>query len=541
VERRDDELIELIEPDPAAWAQDGDAAGTRRRDDRMVVDDGDEASRPRRPRWVVPTFAALLLVAGGAIVVSAKGSDEASSPVPTTRPDSTGSATTVPGDLGQVTLPTLVPPDAFPPLLPNPDVSIGPLELAEPAPKYVVTVPPQFNVATAYESETAQFGFDGFEGQLWADNEATAQTGRWFTLVRVPDGATGAFNSPDSYRRSVGNVAVAIAPPTATRPTNLLTIAANGDLGFIEAFGMSADELDTLVESVAVSWDFATSAFATQFRLVLEGPTRAPADITFSSSRVLTMVGPNPADSSSIGPAVIELSVDRIDATNRRLEAFVLTDIRRLAIGDDTAAVAGNLAASPGTSAVIWVDRDGWEVTLTGALAVEQMIDLARTARVDDVLWDIFRRAPSPRSPVNLETAEQVPVATITAQALAWTIGVTTARDTVAGRIWLSWWASTRGMSTGGLYIDAGAPTVSTLVYEGATFVYASAPVGSGAATLRLEMAGMGPRDVPMTATTTEFVDLLTGVTAFEEVASFTASIFDASGNVLATFPAATP
>ena len=400
-------------------------------------------------------------------------------------------------------------------------------------------MPPQFNVATAYESETAVFGFDGFEGQLWADSEATARTGRWFTLERVPDGATGAFNSPDSYRRSVGNAEVAIAPPTATRPTTLLTIAANGDLGFVEAFGMSADELDTLVESVTVSSDFATSAFASQFRLVLDSATRVPADITLSSARVLTMVGPNPAGSSSIGPAVIELSVDRIDASNRRLEAFVLTDIRRLAIGDDTAAVAGNVAASSGTSAVIWVDRDGWEMTLTGAIPVEQMIDLARTARVDDVLWDIFRRSPSPRSPINLETADSVPVATITAQALAWTIGVTTARDTVAGRIWLSWWASTRGTSTGGLYIDASTPMVSTLVYEGVTFVYASAPVGSGATTLRLEVAGTRPRDVPMTATTTEFVDLLTGVTAFEEVASYTASILDASGNVLATYPAA--
>jgi hypothetical protein len=410
--------------------------------------------------------------------------------------------------------------------------------LLVPAPKYVVTVPPQFNVATAYESETAVFGFDGFEGQLWADSDATARTGRWFTLERVPGAATGAFNSPDSYRRSVGNAEVAIAPPTATRPTTLLTIAANGDLGFVEAFGMSADELDTLVESVAVSWDFATSAFASQFRLVLDSATRAPTDTTLSTARVLTMVGPNPADSTSIGPAVIELSVDRIDATNRRLEAFVLTDIRRLAIGDDTAAVAGNVAASPGSSAVIWVDRDGWEVTLTGALPVEQMIELARTARVEDVLWDIFRRSPSPRSPINLETADEVPVATITAQAFAWSINVITARDTVAGRIWLSWWASTRGKSTGGLYIDASSPTVSTLVYEGVTFVYASAPVGSGATTLRLEMAGTRPRDIPMTATTTEFVDLLTGITAFEEVASYTASILDASGSVLATFPA---
>jgi hypothetical protein len=81
---------------------------------------------------------------------------------------------------------------------------------------------------------------------------------------------------------------------------------------------------------------------------------------------------------------------------------------------------------------------------------------------------------------------------------------------------------------------------VSTLVYEGVTFVYASAPVGTGATTLRLEMVGTRPRDVPMTATTTEFVDLLTGVTAFEEVASYSASILDASGNVLASFPAAT-
>ena len=426
--------IELIESE--SWADDDVDPQTGSR-----VGEHDE---PRRPRWVVPTFAALLAVAGGAIVVSTMGGNEASSPVPTTRPGPTGAATTVPGDLGQVTLPTLAPADAFPPLLPQPG-SGGGLDtvLLVPAPKYVVTVPPQFNVATAYEDEPAQFGFDGFEGQLWADEGATARTGRWFTLERLPGAATGALYSADSYRRSVGEAEVAVAPPTATRPTTLLTIVANGDVAFIEAFGMSTDELDTLVDSVTVSPEFPTSAFPGQFRLLLDSATRAPTDTLISTARVLTMVGPNPADSPWIVPSVIELSVDRIDTTNRRLEAFVLTDIRRLAIGDDTAAIAGNLADAAGTSAVIWVDRDGWEVTLTGDLPVEQMIDLARTAQVDAFLWDIFRRAPSPRSPVNLETGDPVPVTTITAQALAWNIGVTTARDTVAGRIWLSWWAST--------------------------------------------------------------------------------------------------
>ena len=548
-----DEPIELLAStvwdDDADVDADVDVDNDAEVDDDTDVDVGRDIGRhePSRPRWVVPALATVLALAVAGIVVSvSSGNDAAQSPV-VTQSTAVGEANTptLPALPTSPTLPSsptaAVPtlPEFPPPLFPAyPTTTDNAL-----VPKYVIDVPPQFNVLSAVANGAVRYGFtdsNGLVGEFWAQPEATARSGRWLHLRRQPGLPADMTATSDSYRRSVGEADAVITPPTVNRPTTLITIDSGGALTQIETFGFTTADLDSLVAAIATGQAY-FEAFATTagMRQLLD-----PDDLPFdedgirSPLRVVSMVGPSPPDATGVEISTIDLFVDTPNSTDRRLQAFLLTDIQRLTVGDDSAAIAGNLAASPGRASVTWLDRNGLELVLFGSLPVDQLISLANTVRVDDDLWDLYSVRASPRSPINIDTDTQVVITTVTAQAVPWTVGATTARDTVSGRLWLTWSLESPRNVTRGQYIDAAQPRVSTLVYRNATFVFASAPAASLATTLRLSIAGAVPREIPLTISPTRFVDLLTAATAFDEISEYTASILDASGNVLATWPA---
>ena len=505
-------------------------------------DDADESSdpppadlEPTRPRWVVPAFVTALALAVGGIAVGVATRDDASSPQPSavdTQSTAVGEANSPSPTVSATIIPPTLP-EFPPPLFPaDPTIANGSL-----IPKYVVDVPAGLNVA---ESRMIRQPADPLRPALWAAPNSGARSGRWVTVLRVDGGANGRLASPQSYRLSLPSIEAAVAPPTALRPTTQLAIQSRGDLLVVEAFGFDESSIPDLVAAVAAGGDALSRGAATADLRELDGGSLSEIPSVAEVSRLVTIVGPIPADATTVQQTQIQLRVSLPATNSRRLEAFRLTDIRRLAIGYDTAAVAGNLANQPGFGSVTWLDSDGWELQLTGTLPVDTLIELAGTARVDDQLWDIFSTAASPRSPVSMTSSPVVEVATLAAGGRSSTIWLAAHAETVSNSSWLTWQLTfdPRESVFGLDFIEGDAPVVSTAVVNSVTYVFASVPASDASLTLRVTLPSGETRDVALQNGVYGPLELAVAATAFDEPGPYSAEVVDAAGTVLASWPA---
>jgi hypothetical protein len=509
---RGDDPIEFLAP--AAW------------DD---VED-DAVAGPSRPRWVIPSFVTVLALAVGGIAVGAATNDDRA-----TRPTVvTQSTVTEPSE--KTTLPTIAAsttlPEFPPPLFPPDQSTVDGSQI----PKYVIDVPSGLNVV---ESKLTLRPPQPVPQELWAVPGSSARSGRWVTIGRLSGGASGRLVATDSYRLSLPGTEAAVAPPTATRPTTRLRIESNGDLIVAEAFGFDESQIPDLVSAIAANVDDLTLSEATADMRRLDGNGDNPLPYG-GGNRYLNIVGPIPPDAATPRRTEIQLRVSLPAMDSRRLEAFRLTDIVRLPIGDDTAAVAGSLADQTGFGSVTWLDRDGWELQLTGTLPLEDLIALARTARVDEPLWDVFSTSASPRSPVSMTASDPSIVSSYSGTNGSGDVTLTPYVDTVSNTRWLTWSVDrSNGELIGFDFVGADAPLVYTAVVDGTTFVLASAPSSDAQLTLQVTLPTGEVSEAALKPGTFGPLELAAVAGVFNAPGQYSAVIVDESGNTVAAWPGA--
>ena len=460
------------------------------------------------PRWVGPVAAAALiaLMAYGVATSATSNSAPKVAPVTTTAHAPT---TTQPVPAPTTTVP-------------------GPL-----VPYYSADPPRDFHLASAQIEDAPGVIFSPTSGnyQLWATSGSTA----WFSIETYTGGSLGV--SVDAYRVFAGTHSIAVSHQSAARSVAEFTPGGSVSVR-ITSFGWSDQDLVQLAASVtadqrAIHLNDRTLVAGYQILstvqpwLAVQG--RPVEWINYDTARdlnggiVLTVALRPPSKAGG-------------DTFDRRVALQYFFDQATTFDADGHVAVAGTVMSQPDFALASWIANDHI-VTVSGAVSVPQLIDIART--VHQVSADEWRgmqfQAASHNSDIEFANPTQsvaTPVSFGTdAASEAWQINVSTV--TFPNQQFTSWEWTNGGF---GWSADDIAK-VSTVVDDKRTYVLADLPRAVAAtAQLQVNRDGLDPVVVPFNDAQPES-DRTFAAYVFSEPATYTAQIIGADGAVLASWP----
>jgi len=464
------------------------------------------------PRWIgAAAVAALLGIIGYGVATSA------SSGLPQVAPPATTTA-------------------------PRPTTTIAGPTTTDPAPLvpyYTASTPPEYTISYARTNEPDgnYYGHSGYE--LWSTDQATADSGAWFSIETVRDGSP--LYAVDSYSVKADDRSVAISHLYSGQSVAHFA-AANGVADVtITAFGIADERLIDLARSVTVvgnAVQLNDDSWLASFRpitaihpwLALEG---IPAEqVAYQSNgevddTIELDVSPRPPSNEGGG------TLDRQTAIRFFLEHPTSFSV------DGHVAAAGSVVGQPDLAVATWIAGDHI-VTITGSMPVPDLITVAGTVhQVPDDEWkDMQFQAEQQSGDKDHEILDQSPAADVATGTDAaggqWTVRV--AMSTLATEQHIGWqWQSDAGYES---RADDTAK-IESVVDNDRTYVLADLP-RSVAATATLEVArqGLDPVVVPFVDVDPSF-DRTFAAYAFSDPTSYTAQIVGDDGAVLGQWPAA--
>lgn len=464
------------------------------------------------PRWVGPVAAAAL-IALMAYGVATSGSSTSAPKV--------ASVTTT------VQAPTTTRPPA--PTTTEPQ-QLVPYYAADPPPGYALQ-------DVQFENTPGNFRPEGLGNyQLWATSDATASSGRWFSIETYSGGDSG--YAVDSYRVQSGAQSIAISHAPSGQTVAQFTHG--GSVGVtVTAFGWSDADLIVLASSVTADQraiHFNDRSLLVDFQmlssvqpwLAVQGSPAEYVNYTsggdFATGITLTVAPRPPTNQGG-------------DTLDRRIALrFFFSDNAIAFDADGHVAVAGNRTGQKDFALASWIASDHI-VTISGSVPVHQLIDMARTVhQVSKDVWAAMQIEASKHSSDdvfgNPEQTLPAPVSFgIDAASIPWKINVMMV--TFPHNQLVNWDWGNSGFGASG----DGTPTINTVVDRQRTYVLADLPrAASATGQLQINREGFDPVIVPFNDAQPDS-DRTFAAFAFSEPTTYTAQIIGADGAVLATWP----
>ena len=528
--RRDDsEIIEVFDVDAdhfgesvrAEYGSDGDCSS----DDATDFDDSPVS---RRPRWVVPAgLTAIAAVIAMSIGTGSSDTDSARSAA-TTQPAATTPVTLAP-------LPTTTDPTAA-------------SSVNDPA-RYVVDLPEDVSVMGANEFDIRE---NGAPTQLWATPGATATTGKWVEIS-----VTGAFGSrleatPEAYRIAMGDIPALVEPGLTADEATKLTFVRDSSRVSMTGHGVSVDFLVSVAGSVSVT-DFGAPQIDSslglfdEFRLIDDRPSgswlfgEGRAAGLYASFGVGDDFRPN-------GTNFVNITVGRpksADGSYATRVPFIIDPIRVFQAVDGSLGVAGPIVNTGipfdrSVSLAHWIDADGWLVAIVMDGSVDEVIDVASTARVDADEWN--RLAFAPRN--DTDFVDVTPGTTYVTDVADDATDEATLLERRSAAFTYTWRtlanrsdSRQESFEVESRQFSPDVPTISTTATDGNQFVFATVPRSLDGASLTVVVGQDPPVSVLLTDRDPTFA-VLSGVFSTTAVGPVTAVLTAADGTVLATWPA---
>ena len=528
--RRDDnEIIEVFDVDVDHFGESYGAGVGGDGDRGSAGNDGtgfDDISVSRRPRWVVPAG----LTAIAAVIAMSIGSGSSDT-------DSTRSAAT--------TQPAATTPVTLAPLPTTTDPATG---TGDPA-RYVVDLPEGVTVMGANEFDIRE---NGAPTQLWATPGATATTGKWFEIS-----VTGAFGSrleatAEAYRTAVGDTPALVEPGLTAERATRLGFVRDSSWVSMTAFGVSVEFLTAVAGSLSVTdsgepqIDSSLVLFD-EFRLIDDRPS---GSWLFGEGRAAGLyasfgIGD---DYRPDGTNFVNVTVGRpkpADGSYATRVPFIVDPIRAFQAVDGSLGVAGPIVNTGipfdrPVSLAHWIDADGWLVAIVMDGSVDEVIDVAATARVDADEWD--RLATADRGVPDFVDA--TPGTTYVTDAAddatdeARLVERRTAALTYSWRTLAIGSSPSEGFEVESRSFSPDVPTISTTATNDNQFVFATVPRSQEGAVLTVQFSEDPTLtfSMPLTDRDPTFA-VLSAVFSTTAVGAFTATITAADGTVLAAWP----
>ena len=546
VRRDDSEIIEVFDVDADYFGSGVDRNGNdvdRSNNDNDNDNDNDngndngndatgydDSPATHRPRWDVP--AGLAAVAAVIAMSIGTGSSDTGSTrsAATTRPAVTAPITLAP-------LPTTTDPAAA--------SSVG-----DPA-RYVVDLPAGVAVIGANEFDIREAGAPT---QLWATPGATATTGRWVEIS-----AAGAFGSrleatADAYRITLGDSVALVEPGLTAAESTELSFIRDSALVTLTGHNISVDFLVAVAGSLSVDdagdpqIDSSLGEFD-EFRLIDDRPA---GSWLFGEGRAAGLYAAYGSgdDFRPDGPNFVNVTVGRpkpADGSYSTRVPFIVDPIRVFQAVDGSLGIAGpivntGIRFNRPVSSAHWVDADGWLVASVMDGSVDDVIEVASTARVDADEWN--RLAFAPRD--DPEFIEGNPgaayVAATTDQATGQATGQAALVEWGSTPLTYSWRTTSttsdqnRTFEVESHRFSPDQPTISTAATDGNQMVFATVPRILEGATLTVVVGQDPPVSVLLTDRDPTFA-VLSAVLTTTTFGAVTAVLTAADGTVIATWP----
>ena len=445
------------------------------------------------PRWVGPATAAVLvgLIGYGIATSTSSGaSPKAAAVTSTIAPEAT-----LPTPTNRVSLATA---DAY----------------------YAADPPRRFTVESANVQALDGAPFLGYAYELWATADASATSGRWFSVATYH---TSTMTAPDAYRLQAGGLSIAIAHLVAGQSVTRFT--ENGTLAVtVTSFGWSDDELLRLATSIQAnegSVRFTDAWFKPSHTLQSNvQPWLSVQGVP--AERISYIASDDPADNIVVTVAQRLPQQEVGSATVRDTSLRFLLSPNTPFTVDGQDAVAGEIVGQEHRALATWITGDH-VITVAGSMPVSSLITIARTVhQVSARDWD-HMRYDAEHNQVNAARYETSVAHKLTETGL----NVWVAIANVGSQKQLSWSWDGNGLAT----TPNGTPQINTIVDDGLTYVVADLPRSiATSVVLRVTRAGRA-LDVPFVEIDPT-ADRTFAAYGFAEPGPFTAEILDADGRL---------
>ena len=522
------DIIEFLDTDEGVFDGSDAAAFADPTTNRRA---GIDTARPQtRARWVVPAFVALFAVVAASIVVAVVGDAGA---------DRAGGITS-PGQSSPVTAPT------------STASTLAPLLPIEPPP-FLADAPPGFTLTSAARGEPNTNTAPGASEpsmELWATQEAMTTDSdiglrAWFSVTRQPAYADMPL-VVGAYRMLVGDVEVRLTPPTAQRTTTTVEFVLDGQLVRIDSFGWYARPLQKLIAFIADGGtDYSASFVATDHLPVYRGRPRPMIGISTSLWQITQYVDRSGGVERSLRFDVGTATAAWPGATNVALADA--TDVVLRVSGFDSPGVFGRTVDEPEVNVLQWV-VNGWLLTARGDLTRDELVAFAESSyAATQQQYDRFAAAiePPPLTTAGASTDVEVSTAIVpfatgpTIDGVSYAVELSVMQSSVERTTTVR--LSTTNPSLGQwpvatLPLPADQPVIQSIIDGSMTLVVASAPSGSPATHLRVNVTGDPAVSIPLAATM-DPADPRLSIYFFTTPAPFTAELVDATGTVIINWP----
>jgi hypothetical protein len=496
-------LIELLDDDTDAFG--GQHAGHGFEDDRGK-------------RWLAPTALVVFL----ALVVYGVATSRSSDSAPTVAATTTLPLRRAVTSTTQPTSPTV--PATFP----------VPYYAAEPPRPYEV------QQATIQLSDSgAYYGADGY--QLWATPGSSATSGRWVSIQNFR--GTSDFHIPDAYRIDAPHHHVAVSHASTGHTIVQLSIEHAGSV-IITGFGIDEAALVRLADSFTID----ARGIELGDPSLLDGFTLTSTVMPWLAIQGVQVeqILYAPIDDLDAGVHVtvgLPAVIDEGDALTERQTAlqFLLARATSFTV-NGAAAIAGEVVGQRGYSAATWTSGNHI-VTVSGTVPPDLLITIARSlheVQADEwagMKFQASRNAAAVDRTYSLDVlAQPTQVATgVDDRGNDWTVSAAVA--SFGNQDQITWmWNEQVGTSWTSMRDDS--PAINPVVAADRTYVLADLPKATAtSAELRVTRPGFDAVVVPFTDIDPR-LDRSLAAYVFTEAGPYHAEIVDATGTVLAAWPA---
>jgi hypothetical protein len=486
---RPPEIIELIDDDSEAF-------GNRARADTSHDAGG--------PRWVGPIAAAALvgLIGYGVTTSASTNGASKSAPITTT---TVASTPTTPPDSSSSIVPAVA--DAY----------------------YAADPPREFTVEYANAQPLDHAPFRGYGYELWATPDATASSGRWFSVVTYRGAST--LTAPDAYLLVAGRLSLAISHTTDGH--TITQFSEDGRIGVtITSFGWSDDDLVRLATSVQAdehSVGFTDAWFQPELALVSSvqpwlAVQSVPAEqISYLSNR-------DPANNIVITVGQRLQPNEGGSADQRQVALRFLLDPNTPFDVDGQQAVAGTIVGQSDRALATWISGDH-VITVSANMTIPQLIDVAGTVhQVSAREWDGMR-FQAEHNQVNTTRYKHGSAHTLASGADT-NSQVTMVTAVVGGQRQISWSWGSNGMAT----TPTDSAQINTMVDTDHTYVLADLPRNVSSSGF-LNVVQNGHQFVMPFADVDPTVDRTFAAFTVALPGPFTVEILGADGEIKAVWP----
>lgn len=394
---------------------------------------------------------------------------------------------------------------------------------------YAADPPPQFTVQYANAQQLDHAPFLGYAYELWATPNASASSGRWFSVVTYR--GTSTPTATDAYRVQAGALSLAVSH--TSRGWTITQFTEQGRIGVtVTSYGWSDDDLVRLATSIQAderSIGFTDAWFQPDHHLI---STVQPwlAVQSVPAEQISYMAADDPANNIVITVGQRLQLYEGGSADQRQIALRFLLDPNTPFTVDGQRAVAGTVVGQGDRALATWISGDH-VITVSATMPVAQLIDVARTVhQVSAREWDGMRFQAQRNQVSNSRYEHSSPHQLATGSNPG--SGVTVATAVVGGQRQISWSWGSNGLAT----TPTDTAQIHTMVDSDHTYVLADLPRSiSPSGFLKVDQSGyelvMPFGDIDPT------VDRTFAAFTVSEPGPFTVEILGADGEVRAVWP----